>query len=308
MERKERRKQVASYDLVALAQELDYTPIRVGRRYYTLEEHDSVRIDTFKNTFKQYSTGIGYDPVAFLMHFGVRSNARFKSLDYCLFYLEKGLGKNKTINRYKEESVYRNIETKKLELPEKAGNNDRIYRYLHGNRKISTEIIDYFIGNDLLYQDSRNNCVFVSYKNEIPVFVTEKGTGKIKYMKEHSGNDYGHCFFIDNHQSNLIVTEAIVDLMSLMTLHPYILYFNSFLSINSVTKDHAIYCHLKDNPDIKSVVLALDNDKPGIKATKRIKAKIESEFSDVLVEILTSKKKDINEDLIEKSNNRGLAL
>ncbi len=308
MARKERRKQVAGYDLVALAQELDYTPVKVGRRYYTLEEHDSVRIDTFKNTFKQYSTGIGYDPVAFLMHFGAIKNARFKSLDYCLFYLEKGLDKNKTNNQHKEELIYRKKETKKLELPERAGNNDRIYRYLHGNRKISTEIIDYFIGNDLLYQDSKNNCVFVSYKNEIPVFVTEKGTGRTRYMNEHTGNDYGHCFFIDNHQSNLIVTEAIVDLMSLMTLHPYILYSNSFLSINSVTKDNAIYCHLKNNPEIKSVVLALDNDEPGIKATKRIKETIESEFPDILVEVRIPKNKDINEDLIEKSNTRGLVL
>lgn len=308
MERKERRKQVASYDLVALAKELEYTPVKVGRRYYTLEEHDSVRIDTLKNIFKQYSTGIGYDPVAFLMHFGIEINARFKSLDYCLFYLEKGLGKNKTNERESQDLANNKKALKELELPEKSENNDRIQRYLHGIRKISAEVVDYFIENDLLYQDKRNNCVFVSYRGEKPVFITEKGTGKTRYMKEHSGNDYGHCFFIDNHESNLIVTESIVDLMSLMTLHPYIVDSSSFLSINSVTKDHAIYCHLKNNPLIRSVVLALDNDEPGINATNRIIEKIAADFPNIMVEVLVSKNKDINEDLIENSRKQILAL
>ena len=118
-------------------------------------------------------------------------------------------------------------------------------------------------------------------------------------MKEHSGNDYDHCFYIDNKKSNIIVTESIVDMMSLMTLNPVILHSNNFLSINSVTKENALYCHLKNNPYITSVVLALDNDDPGQAATNRIIDKLKTDFPGVYVEQHIPKYKDINEDLIK---------
>ena len=69
MDKKERREAVKTFDLVKLAEMFDYTPIPVGRHYFTLKEHDSVRINIVKNTFVQYSTGKGGDPVSFLMTF-----------------------------------------------------------------------------------------------------------------------------------------------------------------------------------------------------------------------------------------------
>ena len=50
----------------------------------------------------------------------------------------------------------------------------------------------YFIKNR--YTD---NLVFVSYKEDKPVFVCEKGIiQEQRFMKEYSANDYNHCFFI----------------------------------------------------------------------------------------------------------------
>ena len=64
MDIKLRRKETKVYDLVALSADLGFTPVRVSNRYYSLEEHDSVMIDTVRNTFKQYSTNDFVDAVA----------------------------------------------------------------------------------------------------------------------------------------------------------------------------------------------------------------------------------------------------
>ena len=301
MDIKDRRRAVSSFCLVTLADKMGFTTKKVGRKYYTIAEHDSVRINVEKNTYVQYSTGKYGDPVSFLMDFCTDQNTRFKSLNYCVAYLETRIGKNKVNIPKKQEfeSFVQSAGITVLELPEKADNHNRIHKYLEEHRKISGEVVDYFIENNYLYQDKRNNCVFVSCKQNKPVFICEKGTGRTRYMKEHPGNDYDHCFYIDNKKSNVIITESIVDMMSLMTLNPVILYSNNFLSINSVAKETAIYSHLKNNPYITSVVLALDNDDSGQAAAKRIIEKLKTDFPGVYVEQHIPKYKDINEDLVK---------
>ena len=79
MDIKLRRKETKVYDLVALSADLGFTPVKVSNRYYSLEEHDSVMIDTVRNTFKQYSTNAFGDAVAFCMSLGLEANEKFKS-------------------------------------------------------------------------------------------------------------------------------------------------------------------------------------------------------------------------------------
>ncbi len=307
---KSRRKNVSDYCLVSLADQMGYTTKRVGRKYYTLEEHDSLRINTEKNTYIQYSTGKYGDPVSFLIDFCTDQNTRFKSLNYCIAYLENRIAKNRVqiSKKHNYNPVIKSEEITVLKLPDKADNHNRIHKYLEDHRKISGEVVDYFIENNYLYQDKRNNCVFVSYKQNNPVFICEKGTGRTRYMKEHAGNDYNHCFYLDNQKTNIIVTESIVDMMSLMTLNPVIIHSNNFLSINSVNKDTAIYNQLKNNQYITSVVLALDNDDPGQAAADRITEKLKTDFPDLYVERYIPKNKDINEDLIKLSKNKELEM
>lgn len=51
------------------------------------------------------------------------------------------------------------------------------------------DIVDEFIANKWLYQEkAHHNLVFVSYKNEKPVFMTEKGIiQESRFMKEYPG-------------------------------------------------------------------------------------------------------------------------
>ena len=140
----------------------------------------------------------------------------------------------------------------------------------------------------------QDNLVFVSYKEDKPVFVCEKGIiqeQRFSCMKEYSANDYNHCFYIDHGSDCLIVSEAIVDMMSLMELAEDYKRYN-YLSINSVTKYQAIFEHLKNDPKIKSVLMRVDHDKAGIKLNKVVFQNSKNNFliSGSVLNILQKKK------------------
>ena len=313
MEKKERREAVKTFDLVKLAEMFDYTPIPVGRHYFTLKEHDSVRINIVKNTFVQYSTGKGGDPVSFLMTFGTGRSNKFKSLDYCLYWLEKKLNIENTFT-LKELPKKEKLD---LILPEKDVNNRRIFAYLNKTRCIDPEIIKLFLHRKILYQSQPyKNCVFVNYdKNGKPVFATERGSlPNKKYMHEIEGCDYDYGINFENEGADtLVINEAVIDMMSFMTLnmknHLHEKY--SFISICSVTKDKCIYNCLNNHKEIKDVIIALDHDEAGMKATQEIKNKINQTFKNIDILVVYPTAKDWNEELqnrtkeAEKENSLG---
>lgn len=304
MDVKERRLKTKQYDLLILANDLGFTPVKISQRYYSLVEHDSVRIDITKNAFRQYSTGAFGDTVAFCMSLGTEKDIRFKNLEYAVSYVENKIKQNpwnkKTYN-YKNEK-----KRKKLILPLEDYDNRKLYYYME-NRGIDISVVDEFIINKWLYQEhNHHNLVFVSYKDNVPVFISEKGIiRESRFMKEHEDNDYDHCFFIDYDSDILIVTESIIDMMSLMTLDKNNYKKYSYLSINSTTKDRAIYNQLKNHPNIKQVQLRLDNDEAGVKASNYIKNQLLVKFPDIIVDIdYPPTEKDWNDYLVYDINRR----
>ena len=124
-------------------------------------------------------------------------------------------------------------------------------------------------------------------------------------MKEYPGNDYDHCFFIDNKSDTLVVTEAIVDMMSIMTLNVDNYKESSYLSINSTTKDNAIYKQLEAHPEITKVKLRLDHDEVGINATTRIQNNLKEDFPSIEVDIdYPPSEKDWNDYLVYDVNGK----
>lgn len=305
--RNARRKATAKYNLLELADELGYTVKKIGRLHFTLVEHDSVRININQNTFFQYSIGRGGDAVAFLMQFGVDIDPRFKSLDYAIRYLERKLRitpeKAKVLPVEKKTREYI-----PLELPKRDAKNDRVITYLTDTRKINRHIVDYFIENNMLYQenDRFKNCVFVSYHNDKPIFASKRSSHpSLRFVMEFEGNNYDRCFFIGNRKSDtLVVTESIIDMMSIMSLGDHVLEKNNFLSLNSVTKTEAVFTHLKENTSIRNVSLFLDADKAGRLAAKKITSRLDNEFMEVNVKVFYPYYgiKDWNDYLVAKSN------
>lgn len=307
----DRRKAVSKYNLITLAEELGYNTKKIGRgNYYTLEEHDSVRIKTENNTFIRYSNGAFGDPVAFLMEFAVSRSNRFKSLSYCIMWLEKKLNIDKIVIPEKKAKK----EMKKLILPEKDDNYRRVFAYLLKTRCIDKEIVVAFIKKKMLYQEKNHkNVVFVGYdKKGKAVYAMERSTlpySSFKIESEGCNYDYGISF--DNENSDtLIITEAVIDMMSLMSLNinNNIHEKHSFLSINGTQKDNCIYKYLNDHPNIKEVIIALDNDLHGIEAAKKIKEQIKINNKKISTMLCFPDEKDWNEDLIKKKKNYDLNI
>ena len=271
---------------------MGFTPVKIGS-YYTLKEHDSVRIDPRKNIFFRNSTGDRGTVIDFVMAFkGVSCGEAIKLL--CdEIELPKVYKEQNSVPQKKKELI----------LPAKARNMKNVFAYLVKTRCINQKIVQEMVDRDMLYQDERNNCVFVSRnENGKSVFATVRGTNTDKkWVGDVSGCDYSHSFFIDNCSRNLIVTESVIDAMSMMDIkeqkgenhQEY-----NYLSVSGLGKSReALGYHLgKTLYDI--VFLAFDNDDKGRKIAKEMKKHIESINQDISVSMLIPEAaKDWNEEL-----------
>ena len=194
-------------------------------------------------------------------------------------------------------------EKKELVLPQRADTIKNVYAYLFKTRCINKNIIDNFIWNNNLYQDERNNCVFVSYNRQGQAkFCNKRGSNtESDFKQDMPGSDYEHGFFIDNGSSTLIVTEAVIDCMSVMSIMEdrgkKINEYN-YVSLSGNCKWEAVGNILKENPFINMVILSCDNDEKGFMAMDNIKKLITAEYPTVKYEYFLPKtEKDWNEQL-----------
>lgn len=284
--------EIKKISITEYARQMGFTPVKIGS-YYTLKEHDSVRIDPRKNIFFRNSTGDRGTVIDFVMAFkGVSCGEAIKLL--CdEIELPKVYKEQNSVPQKKKELI----------LPAKARNMKNVFAYLVKTRCINQKIVQEMVDRDMLYQDERNNCVFVSRnENGKSVFATVRGTNTDKkWVGDVSGCDYSHSFFIDNCSRNLIVTESVIDAMSMMDIkeqkggnhQEY-----NYLSVSGLGKSReALGYHLgKTLYDI--VFLAFDNDDKGREIAKEMKKHIESINQDISVSMLIPEAaKDWNEEL-----------
>lgn len=272
-------------NIVDYAVRIGFTPKKVGK-YYTLKEHDSVRIDPERNIFFRNSTG---------EHGTV--------IDFALTFTNLPIGKIiAEMENMKFSKVYTESKTKDMDkdfiLPEKDGTYKNVYAYLIKTRGIKKEIVDSFVKRKILFQDKHKNCVFISRKDGKPVFGSLRGTNtKHKYIADVSGSDYSYGLIFKNGSDTLIVTESAIDTLSFINLFPQ--HENSdYLSLSGVSKTKALINHIKAG-NYKNLILALDNDEAGKTATEKIKAEIKELKlkNKINVSVLIPKEKDWNEDL-----------
>lgn len=284
--------EIKKISITEYARQMGFTPVKIGS-YYTLKEHDSVRIDPRKNIFFRNSIGDRGTVIDFVMAFkGVSCGEAIKLL--CdEIELPKVYKEQNSVPQKKKELI----------LPAKARNMKNVFAYLVKTRCINQKIVQEMVDRDMLYQDERNNCVFVSRnENGKSVFATVRGTNTDKkWVGDVSGCDYSHSFFIDNCSRNLIVTESVIDAMSMMDIkeqkgenhQEY-----NYLSVSGLGKSReALGYHLgKTLYDI--VFLAFDNDDKGREIAKEMKKHIESINQDTSVSMLIPEAaKDWNEEL-----------
>ena len=299
---------------------LDYASIhgfalrRVGR-YYTLTEHDSVRIDADKNCFWRNS-GRGQTTQGSVIDFAM-AFVHGDDLHAALSELSARIGTDTqridTVRPMQHRPASRETPKKILseELPKPAKNMHRAYAYLTQTRYINQDVVQDFVNRKMLYQDVKGNCVFVSYdKTGQPVFANFRGTlSNVKFLGDVPGSDYSRGFYIDNNADKLIVTESVIDAMSIMSiLHvqgtDYKAY--DYLALSGASKQSAIHLHLVENPK-EEILLALDHDLAGVKNMQRIHDKLLDELSgfgirEEQVTYHVPLVKDWNADLVAKAS------
>ena len=185
-----------------------------------------------------------------------------------------------------------------FEIPEKNDNMRRAYAYLMNRRGIDREIINAFAHRQMIYESSKyHNVVFVGYDtNGKAVHASLRGTGGESTFKGNaSGSTPEYSFHWTGQSEKLFLFEAPIDMLSYISMNKDGWQKHSYAACCGVGERVALQM-IKDNPNITTVCLCLDNDDAGQTATKRIADKLFTQG--IQAEILVPNHKDWNEDLL----------
>lgn len=269
----ERAKQM---DLLTYLQ--SYEPqelVHFSGNVYTTQGHDSLKISNGKWCWWSRSIG-GRSALDYLVKVrGLSLPDAVIQIDGQMTIAPPPKSKNKELS-----------EQKKLLLPERNENNDRVIAYLVG-RGIDGEIIDYCIQTKRLYESRfYHNAVFIGFdRQDISRYASLRGTSRRRFMGEANGSDKHFSFSIPARKSSrkLHLFESAIDLMSYCTLELLAgrdWRKDSCLSLAGIYKPKqdigestppvALMQYLKDFLQISEIALHLDNDLAGRLASKTI--------------------------------------
>ena len=277
--------QAKQMDLLTYLQ--NYEPhelVQISGNVYCTKTHDSLKISNGKWCW--FSRGIGGK----------------SALDYLLKV--NGLSFVEAVEQIVGQTtvkspVFHRQENKKQEkkliLPERNENNEKVKAYLAG-RGIHQVITDYCIKTKRLYEEKEHhNAVFVGYDSQdIPRYGVVRGTSGIRYLGEVLGSDKHFSFSIPTRleSDTLHLFESAIDLLSFATLE--IFESKDWRGANQLSlagvyppkKDGtlmntpiALSQYLKNRPHIKTINLHLDNDYVGRMATKALVAALSNDYT-----------------------------
>lgn len=172
-------------------------------------------------------------------------------------------------------------------LPPKHADNRRAFSYLRG-RGIAPEIINHCIKSGQLYEDGQNhNCVFVGFEGEQARYAALRGTlSEKRFVGEVPGSDKRFSFAVPLKASSqtICVFECAIDALSYLTIikmRGRDWRRANCLSLAGIYRPGkngtfhipaALMQYLRDNPNVRQIVLCLDSDEPGWTASAAIKA------------------------------------
>lgn len=248
----ERANQVS---LVELAQRQGFKLENGGKKALHAKNSGGLYIFKDSNRFYHWTSDTKGGAIDFVMKYDNRTFAEA---------VEQLIGKS--YEPYvKERTPYIKEERGPLVLPEKAQNFKRAYGYLVSVRGIDPEVVSLLMNEKKIYQEAKyGNCVFVGYDSENnPKYCAMRSSSeKSSFKMDAINSDKSYPFYREGKGDLLIVNESPIDLMSHATLSK--MYGQDWkqdhrLSLGC-TWDGALERYLKDHPEIKKIVFALDND------------------------------------------------
>ncbi|MEK3986343.1 DUF3991 and TOPRIM domain-containing protein [Paenibacillus sp. FSL K6-3166] len=283
--------------------------VRCSRNVYTTRTHDSLKISNGK--WYWWSRGIGG-----------RS-----ALDYLIKV--RGMSFPDAVRQIEgidlehipqaPQSLQQGSSPAKLELPEPCITSNRVIDYL-GKRGINRKVIDYCLETGRLYESSRyHNAIFVGFDQKgTPRYAAIRGTTSTRFMGEAVGSDKRYSFSIPavNDSPELHLFESAIDLLSYCTLEH--LAGRDWRQVHKLSlagiyrpkagqeqgdPPAALTQFLQSFPQVKRLILHLDNDEPGRIASATIQHLLSPTLS------ISDKPphwgKDMNEHLMAYRGRRG---
>ena len=252
-----------------------YELVKFSGNTYTTRTHDSLKISNGK--WMWWSRGIGgRNALDYLV--------KVKGMSF-LEAVETIVG-HTAIQVPIYEKTQKKDDNVPLLLPDKCASTDKITEYLF-SRGIDYEIINYCIGNELIFESlPYHNVVFVGYdeKNE-PKYAAYRATNHTRILGDCSGSKKQYSFRLTNDNSDEVhLFECAIDLLSFATLCK--IEGKDWRTFNLVSLSGvyspaekieeskipiALEKYLRLNPNIKRIILHFDNDIAGRKATETLK-------------------------------------
>lgn len=158
-------------------------------------------------------------------------------------------------------------------LPLKNSSHSRLKAYLCKTRGLDPRIVSELLKQEAIYQDSRNNVVFVGrdYDNEAK-YASFRGTlSDIQFRGDVEGSNKEIGFsmnLVGQAPTRLFVCESPIDAMSVASMLEYFGrdgHSYAYLSLGG-TASNALAYHLPHHPQINTIYLCQDNDEGGLKS------------------------------------------
>lgn len=280
----EQKEQARQTDLVSLLRSQGETVKRSGKEY---EWKDGSQKVTIRGNlwFHQYEQK-GGDAIDFVRRF------YNKSYPEAMEYLLGGNGGTLITS----PPVVKEI--KPFKLPPKNDTMRRVYAYLANTRGIDGDVLNAFVKAGMIYESSDyHNAVFVGYDTDgIARHAHKRGTGQNSTFRGNIDSCIPEYSFHWNGKSDrLYLFEAPIDMLSFISMNKNGWQSHSYAA-GCCVSDRVMWQMLKDNPNIHTVCLCMDNDDAGQKANKRIADKLKEK--EIQSEILVPNRKDWNEVLL----------
>ena len=197
---------------------------------------------------------------------------------------------------------------KPFALPPAHTDMRRVYAYLLQIRCIDRDVLTEFARAGLIFESAEPSADKTKiYHNAVFVGNDEHGVARHGHKrsiytsgKSYRGNiessDPRHSFHWVGKSDQLYVFEAPIDLLSYISLHQEDWWKHSYVSLCG-TSEHAMLWMLEQHTQLGEIVLCLDNDDAGLKATERLTGFL-AEHGYGSIRVDHSEEKDWNDELV----------
>jgi hypothetical protein len=197
---------------------------------------------------------------------------------------------------------------KPFALPPAHTDMRRVYAYLLQSRCIDRDVLTEFARAGLIFESAEPSADKTKiYHNAVFVGNDEHGVARHGHKrsiytsgKSYRGNiessDPRYSFHWVGESDQLYVFEAPIDLLSYISLHQEDWWKHSYVSLCG-TSEHAMLWMLEQYTQLGEIVLCLDNDDAGVKASERLTGFLaEHGYGNIRVD--HSEEKDWNDELV----------